>query len=80
MALRNCPLCGKNHMRSFEEGMARRDEFGEMWFTEKTEKFIECLTCGHSTSGWEEGEAEEEWNTKEPNEWEVRWWKKQCDT
>lgn len=79
MTLRNCPVCGKNHMRFFEEGIARRDEFGVMWFTEKTEKLIECLTCGHSASGWEEGEAEEEWNTKEPDEWELRWWKKKCD-
>ena len=80
MTLRNCPVCGKNHMRHFEEGPARRDEFGQMWFTEKTEKIIECLTCGHSASGWEEGEAEEEWNTKGPDEWELRWWKKKCDT
>lgn len=35
MALRNCPLCGKNHMRHFEEGLARRDEYDVMWFTEK---------------------------------------------
>lgn len=79
MTLRNCPLCGKNHMRFFEEGLARRDESGEMWFTEETEKFIECLTCGHTASGRDEEEAEEEWNTKSPGKLELRWWNKQCD-
>lgn len=78
MTLRDCPLCGKNYMRSFEEGLARRDEFGVMWFTEKTEKFIECLTCGHTASGWEEGEAEEEWNKGEVSDWEIRSWQRLC--
>lgn len=74
MTLRNCPLCGENNMWYFEEGLARRDENGVMWFTEETEKFIECLTCGHTASGKTEEDAEWEWNNKKPSEWELRWW------
>ena len=43
MTLRNC---GGADLHFFETGLARRDA-NDMWFTERTEKFIECNTCGH---------------------------------
>lgn len=73
MKLRNCPLCGSNVIHYYEQGLARHNEL-EWWFIEKTEKFLECEECGHTTSGWEEGEAEEEWNRGEVAEWERAWW------
>lgn len=74
MKLRNCPVCGHHDMHFFEEGPARKDENGEWWFVDVTEKFIECNVCGHSTSDWDEGGAELLWNTESPQEWELRWW------
>lgn len=79
MTLRNCPLCGGADLHFFEAGLARRDA-NDMWFTERTEKFIECNTCGHEASGWSEEEAIEEWNTTEPYDWEIKWWKDKCGT
>lgn len=77
MILRNCPLCGKNDFRIFEQGPARREE-NDMWFTDITEHIIECNNCGHQASGWSKDEAHEEWNTKNPDEWEIRWWNRKC--
>ncbi len=78
MTLRSCPVCNHNNTHTYEEGFARRYE-NNFWFIDDVETFIECDICGHTASGWSEDEAAEEWNTKEPDEWELRWWKKNCD-
>ena len=73
MTLRNCPVCGNHDLSFYSQGMARQNEI-EVWFIEKPERIIECNTCGHLASGWDYGKTEEEWNTKEPDEWELDWW------
>lgn len=78
MTLRNCPVCRHNETCTFEEGTARRDKTGKIWFINKTETFIECNQCGHQACGWTEIEAQEDWNTRGPAEWELRWWKEHC--